>query len=141
VLEFLLPSGTVNVVGVTTNPGAAWRGQPDVLSRLLFGVDRTRVDPSAWPAAQRAALDALPYLIQWPIFALQDAVDFATFAVRTTIDVQRFTDGTAGSPGGDPTCGGPIEVATIVWPGDISWVQQTRLVAPTAPGRAEGALG
>ncbi len=43
----------------------------------------------------------------------QDAVDYASFLIRTTIDMERFSDGTMGSPGRMPTCGGPLQIIVV----------------------------
>jgi hypothetical protein len=57
---------------------------------------------------------------------LQDAVDFAIVLIRTTIDVQRFTNGFKGQPGKFPSVGGPIEIA-VIDQGGFRWVQETKL--------------
>ena len=40
-------------------------------------------------------------------------MDYATFLVRTTIDMQRFSDGTVAHPGLVPGCGGPIHSLVV----------------------------
>jgi len=46
---------------------------------------------------------------------LQDAVDYAIFLIKTTIDMQRFSDGIVMASGAIAGCGGPIDV-TIIQP-------------------------
>jgi hypothetical protein len=70
---------------------------------------------------------------------LQDAIDFAMFIIRTTIDMQRFSDGTLGNAGSFPTCGGPIRVLSVTR-GGVEWIADRPLTAPAHHGhpRAEG---
>ncbi|MGZ4317429.1 MAG: hypothetical protein ACXVRS_16605 [Gaiellaceae bacterium] len=119
--------GTVIDLFQTTDPGAIWNGETDVLGRLLAGYDALRLDTEGWPTEHKAALDSLQYITPFGWYALQDAVDFASFVVRTTIDAQRFTNGTMGAPGGAQTCGGSVEIVAIS-PGEgLRWVQRTVL--------------
>jgi hypothetical protein len=53
------------------------------------------------------------------LFTLQDAVDFAVFAVRTTIDTMRFLPRLR-------TVGGPIDVL-IIEPSGAHWLNQNQL--------------
>jgi 20S proteasome alpha/beta subunit len=125
-----LPSGTV-VEGAATAAGecgAIWEGEIDVLVRLVKGWDAARIDTSSWPEEQRQALEQAGYLIAFTRMALQDAVDFATFAIRTTIDMQRFSDGTVGAPSRFPSCGGSAELLAITSRG-LQWLQETKLRA------------
>ena len=69
----------VNISG----PGAAWGGETDVLSRLLLKV-------GALDQAGKLT-DELPLFgVAFQHFTLQDAVDFAVYAIRTTADTMRF---------------------------------------------------
>ena len=63
---------------------------------------------------------ALPHQpIPWGFFTLQDAVDFAIFAVRSTIDALRFQPRAK-------TVGGPIDVL-VIKPTGASWIQRKEL--------------
>jgi hypothetical protein len=117
---------TVTDVFDTTNPGGLWNGEVDVMIRIVKGYDMVRVDTSGWAARNKELLAEAEYLTNFGWFALRDAVDWVTYAVRTTIDTQRFTNGTVGKPGYVPTCGGAIEIATVTTAG-IEWVSQTGL--------------
>ena len=78
----------------------AWRGQTDVISRLVKGVDMNALAAAAQADGKQQHVDELKatfvgieYLIPFNAMTLQDAVDFAIFAIRTTIDTQRLTYG------------------------------------------------
>jgi hypothetical protein len=68
-----------------------------------------------------ARLDGLEYVPLYPI-TVQDALDYADFLVRTTIDMQRFSDGTLALPGLVPGCGGPVQLLIVERDG-TSWAQ------------------
>jgi hypothetical protein len=134
-----LPSGTITDGSTTSNPGAQWDGETDAIVRLIWGSDRLRLETSRWAKRNRDKLDEVVYNIPIAWFALQDAIDFAAFIVRTTIDTQRFIDGTVKEPGSSPTCGGPLQIVTVTSHGGVEWVQQTKLRGDFRPLRAEGA--
>ena len=102
----------------TTDHGTIWRGQTDVITRLLKGVDRSQLDlpldefPEEVVDQIAEGLDALEYVLLFPI-TVQDAVDYSSFLVRTTIDMQRFSDGTFANPGLIPGCGGPLQILVV----------------------------
>jgi hypothetical protein len=114
-------------IAQTNNPGGAWNGATDVMTRLVKGFDMARVDVSEWPQPHQDELSQAQYIINFAWFALQDAIDWTVYVARTTIDTQRFTNGTVGVPGAAPTTGGAIEVATVT-PGDgVRWINRTDL--------------
>ncbi len=134
-----LPFGSAtDRFGTNSGGGVLWGGQLDVINRLIRGWDITRLDPSRWAKRSRDALDGVGYLTPFGRYALQDAIDFAAFVVRTTIDTQRFTDGTVADPGEWPGCGGPMQILAIDWEHGLQWVQQTTLKAAASLGRGEG---
>jgi hypothetical protein len=59
---------------------------------------------------------------------VQDGIDYAAFLIRTTIDMQRFSDGTIGDPGLIPACGGPLQIL-VVERGRTVWVAEPELRA------------
>jgi len=78
--------------------GASWDGEGDTLARLIQPVSL---------AQQPGTQNPLPhYPIPWQIFTLQDAIDFAVFAIDTTIKSFRFQSR-------PKTVGGPIDVMVI----------------------------
>ena len=126
--KIYLPSGEI-IEGAATaanETGAHWEGEIDVFIRLVSGYDAARVDVSQLPDEQREALENAGYIIPCFRMALQDAVDFAAFVIRTTIEMQRFSEGTLGAPGGFATCGGPIEILAVTSRGP-EWVARTAL--------------
>jgi len=88
--------------------GASWGGQGDIIAGILgasqkigpnVGIEQNAKAPVVW--------DAMP---------VQDAVDFAIYAVRTTIDTIRFQ-------ARPKNVGGPIDVLLLT-PGKSCWVQR-----------------
>lgn len=99
--------------------GAAWGGDVDILARLIQPVatldDDGEID------------ERLPdYKIPWAFFTLQDAIDFAIFAMRSTIDAIRFEPR-------PKTVGGPIDVL-VIRPTGTEWIQRKRLHGEEPPG-------
>jgi hypothetical protein len=90
--------------------GASWGGEADILARLL--------QPVAQIDQQDKIQQKFPYhQIPWQFFTLQDAIDFAVFAIRSTIDALRFQPRAK-------TVGGPIDVLK---PAGASWIQRKEL--------------
>jgi hypothetical protein len=122
----------------TSRLGFVFRGQTAAVRRLLDGVDRdafVALYGRKAPPAVDTAFSKLEYLYLNPI-TLQDALDFAAFLIRTTIDIQRFSDGTGGSPGAVPACGGALQ-ALLVTNHGAEWIARPRVLRPSAAGRAE----
>ncbi len=93
--------------------GAVWGGETDILSRLLNPVGSLGQD-NVWKPIPA-------YPIDWQFFTLQDAIDFAIFAERTTIDTLRFQTR-------EKTVGGPIDVL-VIKPDRAFWVAKKELHA------------
>lgn len=95
-----------------SDQGVVWGGEADILARLL---------------GQVGALDekgqlgsAVPFFpIPYQFFTLQDAIDFAVYAIRSTIDSLRFQARAK-------TVGGPIDVL-VLKPGESIWVARKSL--------------
>jgi hypothetical protein len=117
--QLWLVSVAKNVVkrlDVPGQQGANWGGEADILARLIQPVQQ--LDPSGKPLA------TLPYFqVLWPLFTLQDAIDFASFAVRATIDAIRFQPR-------PKTVGGPIDLL-VIKPDGPQWIARKKLHAPT----------
>jgi hypothetical protein len=145
IYEVALPTRPITTVASTAVGGAAWRGQTDVVVRLVKGVDLDCAARAAVGDAETTAkieelvphLTKNEYVILFGSMNLQDAVDFAVLAIRTTIDVQRLTHGTVGNVGSWPGVGGPIEIAAVLPTGGVRWVQQTQLQGERSAGVAE----
>jgi hypothetical protein len=92
--------------------GATWGGEADILSRL---VQRVGLLDDKGKLAQE-----LPYFqIPWHFFTLQDAIDYAVYAVKVTIDTSRFQPR-------PKAVGGPIDVL-VIKPNEAFWVQRKQL--------------
>ena len=57
--------------------------------------------------------------IAWDLMTLQDGIDFAKYAIKTTIDTMRFQIGAK-------TVGGPIDIL-VIKPNDTQWIQHKEL--------------
>ncbi|HEC21779.1 MAG TPA: hypothetical protein ENI95_02550 [Chloroflexi bacterium] len=111
--EVLIKAGQVRRINENGRQGALWRGETDVLTRL--------VQPVALKD-QSGEFKPLPHHpIQWGFFTLQDAVDYAIYAVRVTLDTMRFHPR-------PKTVGGPIDVL-VIKPDQAQWVQRKTLHA------------
>jgi hypothetical protein len=94
--------------------GANWGGEADVFQRLTNDVSLT--------VAAGATPTPLPsYGVPFEWFTLQDAIDFAEFAIRTTIETMRFQNR-------EKTVGGPIDLL-VIRPDDARWIAQKQLKA------------
>ena len=92
--------------------GAIWDGETSTLTRLVQNVALINKDGtySAQPRNE----------ILWNYFTLQDAVDFARYAVETTINTMRFTKVIK-------TVGGNIDILVIT-PDETKWIQKTEIM-------------
>jgi len=94
--------------------GAAWGGESDILTRILTPVGT--LDASGKLVAP------LPHIpVPFQFFTLQDAIDFAVFAIRSTIDALRFQ-------ARSKSVGGPIDVL-VLKPDASFWVARKELSA------------
>ncbi len=76
-------AGTLEQLNQTNQQGANWSGEIDVLQRLLKEV----------ALVQRGGSDPIPlpcFGVPFEFFTLQDAIDFAFYGIRSTIDTLRF---------------------------------------------------
>lgn len=141
ILEVAVPGGAVGEFTCNTaERGVMWRGQTDVIGRLVKGVafDELLATGIELPQEITDELAGLEYSLILPI-SMQDAVDFAAFLIRTTIDMQRFSDGTMGIPGLVPACGGPVRILAVAG-SSVDWVSGPTLSLPARTGQAEGSV-
>jgi len=80
--------------------GASWGGQADVIASLLQPTPGQPKPPIIWDAMN-----------------VQDAIDFAIYAVRTTIDTMRFQ-------ARSKNVGGPVDVLLITTDAEPCWIQR-----------------
>ena len=91
--------------------GATWSGQIDVLAGIL--------QPSLLPGTKDKPVTMYKPPIIWEAMALQDAIDFSIYAIRTTIDTIRFQ-------ARPKNVGGSIDVLVITLDG-AKWIQRKEL--------------
>ncbi|HUO61306.1 MAG TPA: hypothetical protein VMU24_11605, partial [Candidatus Acidoferrales bacterium] len=116
----------------STYAGAIFRGQIDVIVRLLKGYDPAVLEAQAVRPEQKqlftTELGLLEYNVPYNYLMLQDGIDFALSLVQTTVDMQRFSFGTLRNKGSIPGVGGNVDVLAIT-PNDITWVKKKWLTA------------
>ncbi len=110
VWEANVKTGNVTRVNRPNQWGAAWRGTTDIFTRLVMPVAVTN------PAEPDSAPKPVPhYPVQWGFFTLQDAIDYAQYAVQVTADTLRFHTR-------PKTVGGPVDVL-VIKPQTAFWVK------------------
>ena len=111
-LIYKLNLTTNEVVSIDTSaPGAVWDGEVSTLTRLI--------QPLAIKSDSGIYQDLPNEEILWNYFTLQDAVDFARFAVETTIQTMRFKNVIE-------TVGGAV-VVLVITPDATKWLQKESL--------------
>lgn len=91
--------------------GCSWGGETDVISLILRPYQVLGPDDKPNPAPS--------FPVLWDSLNLQDAIDFAIYAVRTTIDTIRFQ-------ARPKSVGGEIDVLLLT-PEGSEWVQRKQL--------------
>ena len=97
----------------TNVPGALWDGETDVFIRLFKNVALKQEDGTY--------ADLNNYTTGFNFFTLQDAIDYAIYAVDVTIKTMFFQDRVK-------TVGGPIDILAIKPRGAV-WIQRKELHA------------
>jgi hypothetical protein len=106
--------------------GSSWRGITIPFSRLYMGFD-PRIEPELLKrgVSQQVIKEVLG-MWKSPIvyngMPIQDAINFAIFILKTTIGVSTFEVGV-------PTCGGSLQVATILPDSGYKWILESSLSA------------
>lgn len=99
--------------------GALWWGVAAPFFRLSMGYGplvRVRLEEAGLEEeAASKLLDDLAIDVFFDAMPVQDAVDYATFVLDTTISFTRFTMQVS-------ACGGPLQVATILPDGKFAWL-------------------
>jgi len=95
----------------TSRQGASWDGEIMSLTRLVQNVAVKKPDGTY--------VDLPNEEILWGYFTLQDAIDFARYAVETTINTMRFKNVVE-------TVGGNVDILVIT-PDETKWLQKTEL--------------
>ncbi len=113
VWEALVKLGRVTRINQPNQWGAAWRGVTDIVARLIMPVSVRDNEGNPQQLAH--------FPIQWGFFTLQDAIDYAQYAVKVTADTMRFHPR-------PKTVGGPIDVL-VIKPEAAFWVKYKELQA------------
>lgn len=92
--------------------GVSWSGEGDIVARLLIA-----------PLPQKNEPEKIipPVPVMYPAMTPQDAVDFATYLIRTTIETMRFQ-------ARPKTVGGPVDVLLLT-PEGSRWIQKKEIRA------------
>jgi hypothetical protein len=109
-----LAAKTVNQMNTPGQHGANWGGELDVLQRLLNDVALVGA-----PGSPPTPIPFFSVPFEW--FTLQDAIDFANYAIRATIDTLRFQ-------AREKTVGGPVDILVIT-PDRAQWISLKQLRA------------
>jgi hypothetical protein len=106
--------------------GLTWNGQPEAISRLIFGLapqtpqvlaEHLGVPSDQIGPAMEVLTNALAWQLVQPAMPFQDAIDLAEFLVDLTIKASRFLPGA-------PTVGGEIEVAAVSKHEGFKWIKR-----------------
>ena len=103
----------IELVPNTSSPGATWNGEAEILMRLVNDVGLKQNDGTY------KALSTYP--IAFNYFTMQDAINFAEYAIDVTIKTMAFQSCIK-------TVGGPIDILAIK-PSGAFWVQHKELHA------------
>jgi hypothetical protein len=122
----------------TTQPSTLWRGQTRAIRRLVTGLDEVELKKVGIPITpeMKEPIRTIGYDLIQPT-TVQDAVDLAHFLIDTTVQMQRFSDGTYASPTEIPGCGGPTQCLAVT-PEGARWVSELGLSAPATERRRRG---
>jgi hypothetical protein len=133
--EFVLPQAQAPVRARDDQVvGASWRGIGIPFTRLFFGID-PRVDgilaglgmnPQTVATFRQIANEQLQSRVAFDGMPIQDAIGFCKYILDTTI-------GAATYELGNPSCGGPVNIAVITRSG-FEWISHPKYTLPTAQG-------
>jgi hypothetical protein len=123
--EFVIPKDAEpEAVRSETNFGASWRGIWPPFTRLYKGYD-SRIEEELkkqklWNESVERVFKGFEAQVAFDGMPVQDAVDFAVYIVRTTVGLSQFEVG-------PPSCGGPLQVATILPDSGFEWVLNPKI--------------
>lgn len=102
--------------------GANWFGQVDALNRLIHGYDKSGINELIKRGVEKEIVEkwigdrVSEMQLVFDGMPIQDAVEFANYAVEVTIGRFRFSIGV-------PVCGGNVDIAVIT-PESFQWAQR-----------------
>lgn len=105
-------SGDISPID-TTASGAKWDGETTTLSKIL--------QHTYMRDATGAEIDLGKSEVLWELFTLQDAIDYAQYAVDVTIKTMHYSNVVE-------TVGGPIDIL-VIKPDKTFWIQHKELHA------------
>jgi len=132
--DFVVPNGEIKERKSTSNNfGPVWKGQTDIIVRLIKGcspelakiLHKHNKDPETKPE-QKIEPFQFEYVLGFEYMTIKDAIDFADFLIRATVETQRFSYGTKEELGAIPGVGGEIDIA-IITPEGFKWIQKKEL--------------
>lgn len=97
----------------TSSQGAKWGGETKTLSKIIQNTYMRDSDGKELPLGATS--------FSWNLFTLQDAIDFAQYAVDVTIKTMHYSDQVE-------TVGGPIDIL-VIKPDSAFWIQHKTLHA------------
>jgi hypothetical protein len=124
-LEFLLPRDDAPLVAREPEQfGASWRGIDIAFTRIYKGLDPRIIPWLQEKGLTDADVDELFSQLEIGVLydgmPVQDAINFATYILETTIGWTEFQIGA-------PSCGRPLQVATVLFDEGFHWVAKPEL--------------
>jgi hypothetical protein len=109
----------------------AWRGQIEAINRIIFGVSAELpqalidlgVPEDQAPIYAQQIRQKMELPLVWPGMPVSEAIELAKFLVDATIRFVRFRPG-------DPTVGGPIEIAAMTQHEGFKWIKRKLYYEP-----------
>ena len=120
--EFQLPlDQEIRQVHPTDQFGASWRGITIPFTRLYKGYDPRIVESLKKESVSEEVIQKIVQGYESPVvydgMPVQDAINFAVFILQTTIGVATFELGA-------PSCGGPLQIATVLPEAGFQWIRE-----------------
>lgn len=105
----------------TSFQGWSFWGAPNMIQRLLFGVDSGITDAilasGKWNGTPKELGEIVaPHTLNHPVVPMREAVDFVYSCIQSTIKAMKFSN----LP---QICGGPVELAVITTDRKFRWVR------------------
>lgn len=124
--EFILPHDSkIRPVRPLEQFGSSWRGTSVPFTRLYKGFDPRaleELEKKKMPEEVIQILKKYESPVVYDGMPVQEAINFAFFILQTTIGVSTFEVGA-------PSCGGPIQTATILPEVGFKWIEKPSLEA------------
>lgn len=99
----------------TSAQGALWDGERDILSRMTTELYMREEDVRGQYVYKKHTEHPIP----WQYFTLQDAIDFAQYAIKSTMDAMRFQRRLK-------TVGGDVDIL-VIKPDGATWIARKGL--------------